>query len=89
VKNIFLLEDDDVPLETDWMRPLWLSYQPDGFSENSECGGGPLNNFKWARVSETIGECWYGRTVYNLQKILAKRYEFVRGEVPDEHQWNR
>lgn len=71
------------------MQSLPVTYQSEGFSENSEYSDGPLNNFKWARVSETIGECWYGRSVYNLQKILARRYEFVRGEVPEEHQWNR
>jgi len=86
--NISIIEDDEIVNQDDWCRPLQISYQPDGYRENSCYGGCPENNLKWARVHETIGKCWFDRSVSFLNdNVLYRKYEFVRGEIPLTHRW--
>ncbi len=87
--NLIYLEGDDIVNENDWCRPMHIVYQAGGYSENSEYSGWPLNNLKWARVNETVGKCWFNRSVYDFQKILARNYEFIRGEIPEKNKWKK
>lgn len=87
MKSIQLLEDTDCVHPNDWCRPLQLvpmSPQSDYYSDRSNYSGTPMNNMKWVQVKHVFGPVWYNKPVQALCKL--ERYEFVRGEIPQEHQ---
>ena len=51
--------------------------------------GKPENNVKWVKVSEIFGECWNNKTIREIFKDdIMRPYEFVRGDIPTDHQHN-
>jgi hypothetical protein len=89
MKTVQILEDHDLISPEDWCRPLQIlpmSPQSDYYSFQSHYGNSPANNAKWVKVKYILGPIWYGKPVKNLnQKLLEEQYEFVRGEVPEDH----
>lgn len=87
MRTLLFLEDHDRVQPDDWCRPLKLtpmSAQSDYYSDRSNYSGTPMNNMKWVQVKHVFGPVWYNKPVAVLCKL--ERYEFVRGEVPQEHQ---
>lgn len=87
-----LLEDVDIICRDDWCRPLHLMSmsdgRSDGYSFKSQYSGGPENNLKWVRVRDAIGGCWFDKTVGEFNSRLMIPYEFIRGDLPKNHQLN-
>jgi hypothetical protein len=90
--TVSILEKDDVILPTDWCRPLELismsGGHSDGYSFSNQYSGHPENNVEWALAGYIFGVVWFQKptTVGKLIKIMGMKYEFVRGEVPCDHQ---
>lgn len=91
MKQIFVLEVDDVVEKTDWCRPLELTSMSgglgDGYSFKSCYSGTPQNNVKWVRVKDQFGSIWFGKTVLEFTK-MGLLYEFIRGDIPKSHAEN-
>ena len=84
--GILVLEDDDKILDSDYCRPLSISYSlGDNVYTESTYGGTPINNMKWVEVRYVFGKCWYGKTVGQLNKKAITKYEFIRGVIPKSH----
>jgi len=86
--TIQMLEENDIILESDYCRPLQISYS----SPQSDhiCftgwGGNPINNMKWVKVSTVLGSCWFGKKIKDFHKGNHNNLrEFVRGDIPQEH----
>ena len=91
MKQVFILESDDLIRLDDWCRPLSIESmsggQSDYYSFKSCYTSCPENNAEWTRVSAVIGECWLGKTVAQYNRVGCK-YEFVRGDIPQSHKLN-
>lgn len=92
MKNVSILEDDDVVLETDWCRPLQLETMNGGHSDYysfENCySSNPENNVKWCRINQLFNPVLYeGDTVKQYNKRRA--YEFIRGDIPWTHQYGK
>jgi len=87
---IYLLESTDIIEPTDWCRPLQLismsGGMSDGYSFKSCYSGKPENNVEWVKVSNILGQRWFGETVENYNNGVGVSYEFVRGSIPLSHQ---
>jgi hypothetical protein len=80
-----LLENNDAVRSDDFCRPLGLSFsESDRVYETSEYSGKPINNLKWVVVREVFGDCWFGKTVAEINGGETK-HEFVRGGLPESH----
>ena len=91
MRTVNILEGNDKILPTDWCRPLRLitanGGHSDYMSDKSEYGGWPTNNVKWVPFAAVFGELWYNVTVNEFHTEMPhKPYEFIRGEIPEEHQ---
>ena len=100
MKNIFILEPEDIIDPEDWIRPL---YFPQIHDDNrvqinyfNEYGGTPSGNIKWIRVKDLLGDFWYGKTIKEFHDSYSKcyntelrrsKFEFIRGEIPDDNIW--
>lgn len=82
MKTLEFLEDNDVVLPTDWCRPLDSIYNAGWFK--SPYTSTPVNNMGWVRVQEILGFVWFYRTKKYILSSIGIKYEFVRGEIPDE-----
>ena len=86
---IEILEGDEVITEDLYTRPL--KFTPAEFSETyydkSTYSGMPINNFKWTKVLDVLGEVWLGKTVgeFNDPTSASVPLEFARGELPESH----
>jgi hypothetical protein len=100
MKNIFILEPEDIINPEDWVRPLYFPQSTYGdqifINSINEYSGTPEGNIKWIKVKDFMGDFWYGKTIkefhdgyskaYNIELRFSK-YEFIRGEIPDDHIW--
>jgi len=92
MKQVYILEDNDILQENDWCRQLGIARegQSDIVSDWGTYGGQPINRMKWIPVS-IILPYWVGKTVgeYNngLDKLIYyhPKFEFLRGELPKHH----
>lgn len=90
MKNVQILESSDIIHENDYMRPLQLQTENGGRSDymalTNVYSGRPQNNVKWIKVSQYLGQCWWGRTVEDFHgKMYGHEYEFLRGDLPHTH----
>jgi hypothetical protein len=93
MKTIKILELDDTFDMEDWCRPLYrsadFSNSSDTWLSKSTYSGTPCDHLKWAKVKQVFGNCWQGKTLREyfegspLDRLVT--YEFIRGEIPDEH----
>lgn len=87
MKDIQILEFDDVVQPSDWCRPLTLVSMSGGMSDDysfKSCyTGAPENNAKWTRVARIFGAHLFGKPANLFQKFTP--YEFVRGQIPKDH----
>ena len=88
--NIQILEENDVILADDWVRPL--TPESDGYADGpyvngrSCYGGALLNHFRWVKFTDRFGECWVGKTLKELNKGMTTcHYILARGDVPKHH----
>ena len=93
MKQVFILEDDDILEPNDWCRPLNITSMSGGMSDSysfrNMYAGTPENNVEWVRVKCVLGECWIGQPLKEYNKATKKyggRMEFVRGDIPRSHQ---
>jgi len=88
MKTVNILEDHDAVLADDWCRPLALVSMSGGMSDSysfhCQYSGRPENNVQWAKVSWIFGECWFGKTVKELNGKWTP-YEFMRGDIQESH----
>lgn len=91
MKHIYMLELSDLVEPTDWCRPLKIISMSGGhsdhFSFKSCYSGRPENNSKWVQVKHIFGKCWMRKSVNNINKIGIP-YEFIRGDIPQNHKLN-
>ncbi len=87
MKQILILDQNDLVDPEDWCRPLsFFSEWDNEYMDRSPFSGTPENNYKWVKVKHTFGKCWYGHAVNELCKL--RLYEFARGDPPNEHLLN-
>lgn len=95
MRTVNILEDNDVIEINDYVRPLSFSGTPNSYSQYT---GRPDNNTRWVKVLEVFGEWVIGITIGELYKSsedayhtenAIKRYEFIRGHIPETHMWNK
>lgn len=88
--TINILEKSDVVRADDWIRPL--DFRSNGWSDEvlrfDSYSGRPSNHCRWVRVSDVLGECWFGKTSGHIQKKLNRPYEFARGSLPKWMVWD-
>lgn len=93
MRQIFLLDDEDVLQCDDWCRPLaFESYdggRSDFYAFESTYSRSPINNAKWVQVDQVF-PAWVGKTLGQTRQAFDKlesgfRYEVVRGELPSTH----
>lgn len=89
MRTVYILEDDDIVLSDDWMRPLDFDGSP---NTRSVYSGTPENNTKWIMVCEYFGDWVVGKTVKKIHKKMNRHdagplheYEFIRGFIPHKH----
>lgn len=93
---IFILEDTDVILETDFVRQLSLEYvgQSDTLLEHNPYSGMPINYLPWLEVKRAGMPFFIGKTVGEYRKAMlglekqhqpVSNYEFARGNIPKSH----
>lgn len=90
MRTIGMLEQDDLILADDWVRPLvFHSAMTQGeivANSRNTYSGQPVNHPKWVRVRMIFGSCWFGKKVRELDP--NQEYEFIRGDVPERHQFD-
>ena len=95
--TVYLLEENDTIQPDDWCRPLAFNSMGGGYSDHysftNQYTGTPENNAKWVQVKHVLGSCWFGKTVgeltgtgYSKHWPVETRMEFVRGNIPKQHQ---
>ena len=92
MKQVNILEDDDVVLGDDWCRPLQIVSMGGGMSDDYSFTccytGKPENNAKWVQVGRLydMEDLWKDSTVKVLNSINeGYMQEFVRGDIPKQH----
>lgn len=92
MKNIFILENTDIILPTDYSRPLARSASysySDAWIEESPYDGSPCDHLRWAPVWLVLGDVWWGKQYgefVNFNKDYpARPFEAVRGDIPISH----
>lgn len=84
--KIGLLEDNDIIKANDYTRQL--DFLQEGWSDqlltNANYSGQPINRLGWIRA-DIVCPFWVGKTVKSFNTASTIRYEFIRGNVPDEH----
>jgi len=88
--SIQLLGQGDTILPTDWCRPLDYLYTEFGeLHLTNAYSGKPINHLRWLRVSDVLGDCWFGKTVGQYHSFPGAGFlEFVRGHIPPSHQFD-
>lgn len=81
MRDVKILERDDVVLASDWCRPLNI------VGESTRCcySGQPENNARWVLVKHVIGPVWHDRPAGEINERIGP-FEFVRGYIPVDNQ---
>lgn len=88
--TISMLEDDDVIKADDWCRPLRLWGNDTGeVQPPNEYKGRTTNNVKWCKA-DIMMPIWVGRRVIEYHEAIKYiKYEFIRGNIPENHLYKR
>ena len=84
---IEILTQDAIIDGEDYCRPLEFSDSESNihYTEN-QYSGIPINNYKWIKVKNILGDCWLGRTIADYYSDgVALEMEFARGSIPENH----
>jgi hypothetical protein len=90
MRNIQILENNDVIKSGDWVRPLALQYsgQSDTLLTTNTYSGRRMNRLGWITVDEYM-PFFVGKTLRDFYKkkgyYPSEQLEIVRGDIPEHH----
>ena len=84
---IEILTNDAIIDGEDYCRPLeFQNSESNIYYTENKYSGNPINNYRWTRVKDVLGDCWMGRTIADYYSDgVALEMEFVRGSIPESH----
>lgn len=90
-KQLEFLEDQDILLATDWVRPLVPAPDSSTVNSFSTYGGTPVNNLGWVLAIDYFGERWIGETIQSIHMDIygfGACFEAIRGTPLAGHVWD-